>query len=154
MATVSPASRETLIAGLAVLGLALVFGVRQWLEHRRRPGAGSEAEARYNSGQDRRRGLGVTLMGLAATLMLASTRIDPRRSRADARLWIGLWLLVLVLMLVLVVLAGFDWAANRREAHRQRRALEAEQRALLAEAARLRLPTERNGRASPSDPGP
>ncbi len=140
MRTVSLATRETVIAGLVLLALALALGVRQWLERRRREPAATDLDARYFAGRDRRRALSAALMGLAAGLMLASVRIDPRRSRADARLWLLLWVGVLGLTFVLVLLAGLDWVANRGDAIRQRRQLDAEQRALLAEMARLRPP--------------
>lgn len=50
-----------------------------------------------------------------------------------ARVWGWLWLVILVLLLALVIVGAWDYLANRRHGLRQRRAIVAARREMIAE---------------------
>lgn len=141
-----------LVPGLIIVGvlvvLAVVFGVRQWLDRRGRDSALSEADARYFARQDARRLAGSSLMLLIAAGMTAGLALNPRADRATGQLWGLIWLGVGVLVIVLLLIGMIDWLELRTYADRHRRALDAERRATI-EAERRRLNQEAQAAQNP-----
>lgn len=134
---------------VVLLTLALAFGVRQWLDRRRRSDKLTAEDARYFRAQDARRGLGSFVMLLIALAMGWGLMIDPRGDARRGQRFVAVWVLVFALVLLLVALAWLDLWAIRRFARRQRLAILEEGRALAAAQRRPRDPPPT--RAHPQD---
>ncbi len=140
---------EAVVIAVVLVVLALIFAVRQWSARRTRDGEElSEADAHYLARQDVRRWLGSALMMIIAAGMIAGTRIDPRVSRTNLRLFAAIWIGICVLVCLLMLLAVIDWFAIRQYALRHRRAL-ADQRREAIEAERRRWATLHAENSSP-----
>lgn len=144
----SPAMLPGLMIVAVLVVLSVGFGVRQWLDRRRREMELNEADARYFARQDARRLGGSTLMLLIAAGMVAGLTVDPRVDPQSGRLWGFLWLAVTLLVIGLLVLGMADWLDLRTYAARQRRTLHAERLAVI-EAERRRLDEVTRSHAEP-----
>lgn len=148
----STAITETVIAAVGLLMLTAGLAYSHVLARARREGGLSEADSRHYQALDRRRGLGLGIMASMALIMLATTLINTRVDRSNARLYIILWMAVVGLVCWLLWLALLDWRANYRYAARHRRALADEQRSYFAELARRRREREMHQGPGPFDP--
>lgn len=137
---------QTFAGSLALLILSAFLAYRQWVERRDRDPDIDKLDQRHFSVKDLRRWAGCLLMALIAGAMLATLTVDPRASRAAARLALGVWLAILLLLLALLSLAFWDWLANRAYAKRHRLALRDEQRDFWARLRAQRRPRpDQNG---------
>lgn len=147
----APGTIEGLVIAAVLVGLAIVFGIRQWREARGRDPDLAAEDTDYHRRQDRRRGLGSLVMVLLAVGMTVGMSINARADRASGRLFGWVWLGVATLVMVLLVLAFLDWRAIRGYARRHREAL-ADERYAALEDERRRLAIPKNGRAGPHGP--
>jgi hypothetical protein len=128
---------ELILGGLlaaVLLTLGAGFGLAQIrLDPEAMPRLGRVARVRRLAGS--------VLMIVIAVLMLVGLTTDARLGVFERRVWSGSWLGVMLGVGVLLVLGLWDFFAVRAYGRRQRLALAAERRALLA------IETERQRRA-------
>ena len=69
----------SLVLSLAIGGIAVLLGTRQWWEHRTRESGLTDSERRYFVLQDIRRAIGIVLLCLLAPAIYVGSRLaDPR----------------------------------------------------------------------------
>ncbi|GIW86977.1 MAG: hypothetical protein KatS3mg108_1301 [Isosphaeraceae bacterium] len=151
-ATGSRGAAETLLIAAGLLTVDLLLVIAHLRERSRREAPLDDADRKYFANRDKRRWTGSVLMAVAAILMMATARIEPRGDLAASRLYVLLWLGVLTLVAGLLALALSDWVANRRYAARHRRQLIAERDRLVAEAAREARQRRQRRRSPGGDP--
>jgi len=119
---------EGLAMSAGVLAVTAMLAWMQWREQKSQDDDLSVDDAHYFARRNQRRNLGTSILGLIGAGMFAGSLFDPRANR-----WAFLitWLAIGGLVCVLLVLAMFDWTANRAYARRHIRLLAAERRAIL-----------------------
>jgi len=126
----------SLMMSLGITLIAAFLGLRQWYEKQAREPDLADADRRYFSHQDVRRGAGVAVMLLVAAGLSIGARIEPRVNGTLNLAYLGVWLGVLGLLVVMITLAGIDWLATRQYARRHRRSIAEERIRLLLEIGR------------------
>jgi hypothetical protein len=152
----------SLVLSIAIAAIAVILGVRQWIERGSRDRDLPEADRRYFAWQDRRRGIGVVVLLIQALGVLVGSRMEPlvpvlrlepglrQALRVSVGSWIepllagrgnlrfvAVWLGVILLIPALLLLALSDWLATRRYADRHRRSMARERIEILRQTRRL-----------------
>ena len=130
-----PASRAeifwTALLSLILIGIGVVYLVRQW-QRRRPPGDSgnlSPADRDYFERQARRRRHGSILLILVGAALPGGLKLlDPLRT---PRLFGGFWMAILVGILGMFTLALLDVFAIRRYARRHRQRIEEDKRIMI-----------------------
>jgi di/tricarboxylate transporter len=137
-----PPPQQTAVASVvlssAVVLIAAILALRQYLERRGRGPDLSEADARHFARQDVRRALGLGVMLLLAVGLVVGSRLEPRIAGRTNPLFLQVWLGVFFLIFVLLVLAMLDWLATRVYARRHRKAIFEERIEVLRDEFRRR----------------
>jgi hypothetical protein len=128
----------SLVLATAVVLIAGLLGLRQFLERRSREPDLSEADARHFVRQDIRRALGVGVMLLLAAGLVVGSRLEPKVAGRTNPLFVQVWLGVFLLIFVLLFLAMLDWIATRLYARRHRREIFDERIEILRDEFRRR----------------
>jgi len=142
----------SLVLSSFVLLVATLLGWREWHDRRRRPDDPTPDDADHFVGQDRRRTIGLVVLGLLAAGLVVGSRLPTRVANRANPAFIGVWLGIFALIFLLLALAMRDWIALRRYARRQRKELLRERIEILQEEIRRRKSAGGDGNGHPEGP--